>query len=426
MKKMKLLFIPFMGMLLAGCSGASAAKDSLDGGYVEGVPGGGSEGIPDVDPDAYVPSSDGEGYTLEGGKESGSGDEEPTEEQIKIEPGQLTCSALDDNKYYDYWKSLSVSNQEGKGIFQNYHDEFAFNTFHRLDLTIKNGNNITVSLNGENAVTKVDNFNKAYLFPSRDLERYSVTISYVDQAGTSKTIQKEVVNGDEIDLEAQKDISNNIEIMFVIDATGSMGDEMRYIQEEINDVISQVKKDNANANLTLAMMVYRDTGDQYVTRYSDFTTDYVKQQEFLSKQSANGGGDFEEAVEVAMKEAMEKQWSENSTKLLFHVADAPAHDNKVSSWNQSALLAAQKGIKIITVASSGIDKKTEYFFRSQSLLTAGQYVYLTNHSGIGGEHLDATVQEQLVVEYLNKCLIRLIDGYVTGEMAEPISYVQQQ
>ena len=281
-----------------------------------------------------------------------------------------------------------------------------------------------VKVKGDTYATRVDNLHKTYLFPQEVKDNYEVEISYIDSTSTPRTITRTVQDKDVIDLEDTFTISNNLEIMFVIDATGSMGDEMEYIKSEIDDVISQVKQKNANANISLAMMVYRDTEDDYVTRYSDFTTNITAQQNWLKNQHADGGGDFEEAVQIALDEAINKQWSSKSTKLLFHVADAPAHDEDVQSWNNTALLAARKGIKIITVASSGIDKKTEYFFRSQSLLTSGQYVYLTSDSGIGGEHIEATKQEDLVVEYLNECLVRLIDGYFTGSFSEPISWKQ--
>ena len=213
--------------------------------------------------------------------------------------------------------------------------------------------------------------------------------------------------------------------MFVIDATGSMMDEMNYLKAEIDNVISSVKEKYSDANISLAIMVYRDEGDEYVTKYSDFTTDIEAQRKFLKKQKADGGGDIPEAVEVALNEAINKKWSEKSTKLLFHVADAPSHDEGVFKWNLAALKAAEKGIKIISIASSGIDKKTEYFFRSQSLLTAGQYVYLTDDSGIGGAHLDASTSEKLVVEYLNACMSRLISGYYSGVFEEPVPFDQK-
>ena len=404
---------------MTSCSGGYKASIK-DGSYTPGEGGGGS----------YYSGDDGEGYESEPavpGGEPGVGEEPPEEPVDKTVPaGQLTCSALDDNEHYDYWKTLANSTQEGQGIFQGYKEKFAFNTYHRLDLTIKNGNYVQVKIKGEETYACVDNLSKAYLFAKEDKENYDIEITYLDKDNKEQKVEKTVTNGEEIDLESVHENANLLEIMFVIDATGSMGDEMTYIKSEIDDVISKVKEENKGATISLAMMVYRDEGDEYVTKYNDFTQNIAAQQSFLSKQSANGGGDFEEAVDVALKEAINKQWSSKSTKLLFHVADAPAHDEKVSSWNESALLAAKKGIKIISVASSGIDKKTEYFFRSQSLLTAGQYVYLTNHSGIGGEHLDATIDVELTVEFLNACLTRLINGYYSGTFAEPVPYYQSQ
>ena len=421
--KMKYLLLPALLLGLSGCS-VTVAKENSDDEYK-------GDAMYDYSfsgEGGYTPYPSG-GYAdaeISGTPGEGGGDTDPVDPVEIVQPkaGQLTCSALDDNKYYEYWKGLSNSTQEGKGLFQNYKETFAFNTFNRLDLTINNGTNITVKVKGDTYATKVDNLHKAYLFPQTEKENYEVEISYVDSNNQAQKIEKTVNDGDVIDLEDTFTISNNLEIMFVIDATGSMGDEMEYIKSEIDDVISQVKEKNEQANIALAMMVYRDTGDDYVTKYSDFTTNIASQQAWLKNQRADGGGDFEEAVQVALNEAINKQWSSNSTKLLFHVADAPAHDKDVISWNQTSLLAARKGIKIISVASSGIDKKTEYFFRSQSLLTSGQYVYLTNDSGIGGYHEEATKEEDLVVEYLNECLVRLIDGYFTGTFAEPVSWKQ--
>ena len=212
--------------------------------------------------------------------------------------------------------------------------------------------------------------------------------------------------------------------MFVIDATGSMGDEMRYLKSEIDDVIGKVKENNPTSKVSLAMMVYRDLKDEYVTRYSDFTEDIAAQKAFLSKQNASGGGDIEEAVDTALDEAVNKQWSSRGTKLIFHVADAPAHDKDLAKWSKAVNTAAKKGIQIMTVAASGIDKKAEFYFRSQSMITGGQYVFLTDDSGIGNSHEKPTIKEKLTVEYLNDCLIRLINGYHSGKMEEPIPYNQ--
>ena len=128
-----------------------------------------------------------------------------------------------------------------------------------------------------------------------------------------------------------------------------------------------------------------------------------------------------------MKEATEKQWtSGTSTKILVHVADAPSHTKDIASWAGSVELLAKMGVRILTVASSGIDKGTEYLFRCQSLLTNGVYVHLTNDSGIGGSHIEATVEEAEEVELLNDCLVRIINGFHTGDFGEAINWRQSQ
>lgn len=215
--------------------------------------------------------------------------------------------------------------------------------------------------------------------------------------------------------------------MFVIDTTGSMGDEIAYLKAEIDYVISEVKANNPNTTIKLALLFYRDLGDEYVTRYYDFTTDIEDQKSNLSKQKAAGGGDFEEAVDIALDEAVSKNWStDNTTKLIFHVLDARPHYNQqvMTRYYNAIYRASQKGIRIIPIASSGIDKYTEYLLRNEAMMTGGTYVFLTDHSGLGNSHLKATVPET-VVEYLNHLMIRLINEYHNGVVGEKVPYYQQ-
>ena len=94
--------------------------------------------------------------------------------------------------------------------------------------------------------------------------------------------------------------------------------------------------------------------------------------------------------------------------------------NKTLFFN-SVKTAAQKGIRIIPVASSGIDLATEYLLRQEALMTGGTYIFLTDDSGIGNEHLQPTVGEY-TVEYLNACMVRIVNEYLTGVETEPVPY----
>lgn len=63
------------------------------------------------------------------------------------------------------------------------------------------------------------------------------------------------------------------------------------------------------------MFFYRDHADEYVIRDFPFENDMSSVQKNLNRQSANGGGDFEEAVEVAVENAVEQK---NGAKMRWH------------------------------------------------------------------------------------------------------------
>ena len=437
MKKFLSLLVLVLVLFLVGCNiNADVSKNGVDeskpldsgehsSGKIEEGPVDGDDIYamdPSISSEAIYPGGlidRTDGYSMSG-----------TDSNIQLKAGQLTASATKDNVKYDFWKSLLTSNQEGEGIFQGYNVDFAFKTANRIALTFPKGTYAKVKLyNDDNTVFVgiTDANGVCYVFGKEAKESYKITVEYLDKNNSLVTFDDEVTGDKEYDLEALDASRELIEIMFVIDATGSMGDEMRYLQAEITDVILKVKEANNNVRILLSVMVYRDQGDEYVTRYSDFTEDVNSQIEFLSKQKASGGGDFEEAVQTALTEACEKQWtSGNSTKILVHVADAPAHDQDVDKWNAAALKLAEMGVRVLTVASSGISKKTEYFFRCQSLITNGVYVHLTNDSGIGGDHIEATTEEKEEVELLNECLIRLINGFHTGDFGTAVNWRQSQ
>ena len=340
-----------------------------------------------------------------------------------IKAGILTGSVVFDNENYEFWNKLISNNQNGKGLFEEYENKYSFNTKNRVRIQVKNAPNVSVEMTDGSFATFTDANGYAYLYPEKIEDKYEVYITYNDVNKDKKKIKATIRNDDVISLTDKTYKNDVIELMFVIDTTGSMGDEINYLKVEIDDVISEIQEKNPNTVIKLALLFYRDKGDEYVTRYFDFTQDIQKQKNNLSNQNANGGGDFEEAVYKALGEAVDKQWSSSSeTRVLVHVADAPSHDNEVKEWNKNVLKLTKKGIKVISVASSGIDKKTEYFFRSQSMITGGCYVYLTDDSGVGGTHIEATTEVKPVVEYLNKLLIRLINGYHTGNYGTAESY----
>ena len=161
-------------------------------------------------------------------------------------------------------------------------------------------------------------------------------------------------------------------------------------------------------------LFYRDEGDEYLTRHSDFTEDLSSTAGFINLQNADGGGDYPEAVHTALEKMLQKlSWDETArTRLAFLVLDAPAHyqQDVISSLQQSIRTCAQMGIRLIPVAASGVDKNTEFMLRFFAIATGGTYVFITDDSGVGESHLKASVGDYQV-EQLNELIIRLIEYY---------------
>lgn len=204
-------------------------------------------------------------------------------------------------------------------------------------------------------------------------------------------------------------LPKRLDLMMVFDTTGSMGDELLYIQKEFEDIVIRA----ADQNTRFSLNFYRDVEDEYIVRSNGFTADVNEASTLLNAEYADGGGDYEEAVDLALMDAVfEHDWRDNSVKLLFLVLDAPPHNTTEAAANlKEALRAASaKGIRIIPIASSGVDETTEALLRNIAMITGGTYTFLTDDSGIGESHLEPTIGAY-TVEALNDLIVRLIQQY---------------
>ncbi len=204
-------------------------------------------------------------------------------------------------------------------------------------------------------------------------------------------------------------VAKALDVMFVFDTTGSMGDELLYLQKEFEDIAGRV----ADQSTRFSVNFYRDQSDEYVVRSNPFSEDIKEVAALINAEYANGGGDYEEAVDAALLDAVAGHaWRDTAVKLMFLILDAPPHDTQETAENLKAVLsgATTQGIRIIPIASSGVDEKTEGFLRSMAMVTGGTYTFLTDDSGIGNSHLEPTIGAY-TVEALNDLIVRLIKEY---------------
>ncbi len=206
------------------------------------------------------------------------------------------------------------------------------------------------------------------------------------------------------------------DIAFIVDATGSMGDEIDFLKKDLMDILDRAKGGLGGIELRTGAVFYRDEEDEYVTKFSPFTDDYRKTIQYISMQYATGGGDLPEAVHTALEAGLQNlAWNTSArARIAFLVLDAPAHQDHqgvVESLQASVREYARQGIKLIPVFCSSPSKECEFMCRFFAVLTGGTYVFLTDDSGVGGEHIEPSVGD-FQVEPLNDLLVRLIAKYV--------------
>jgi hypothetical protein len=347
----------------------------------------------------------------------------------KIQAGQLTAGEWDDLAAWEGFNNL-LNSQEGDSSKRFW----GFWQFHRLEVIVSaNGRAVSdaeVVLQADNqavwqARTNTDGIAYVYagLYEQRALKTsnaYNVQVSFGQEQKTTQGLDITRQGSVKVDLGSGvpgTEPSEKVDLMFVVDTTGSMKDELDYLEAELKDVVERVADEHANQlGIRVSANFYRDAGDEYITRPYPFTTNINEVIDQFSEQNARGGGDYPEAVDQALRDGIHKHdWSEEArARLLFLVLDAPPHEDAQVIEEVHRLIedASEKGIRIIPVASSGVNADTEYLLRFMAVATGGTYLFLTDDSGIGGDHLEPAVGEY-EVKLLNDLLVEVINRYVS-------------
>jgi Mg-chelatase subunit ChlD len=333
-----------------------------------------------------------------------------------IEHGQLTAGEINDIENWNDWIS-SLKHKD----FSQMQSKWLFYLKEKIEVFVKDYDNnpianIDVFFYSQDFKkifsSKTDALGKTVLFVDKDRfenEKYFTIQLKTDNQIIGKKITKTHKRVEFVlDKRSQ---TNDADIMFTIDATGSMGDEMEYLKAELQNIFNRVNEKIENKRVALTF--YRDHGDEFVVQDFDFSNDIEGVKKVLSSHYARGGGDYEEAVEEALRISMSKSWNENArSRILFLLLDAPPHFNDVNVkiiQNQISI-AQKKGIKIIPIVASDANKDVEFLMRFFSVSTNGTYVFLTDDSGIGNDHIQPT-NSTYQVEKLNDLIVRLINKY---------------
>ncbi|MEZ6194979.1 MAG: VWA domain-containing protein [Planctomycetota bacterium] len=130
--------------------------------------------------------------------------------------------------------------------------------------------------------------------------------------------------------------ASGLDIVFLLDATGSMDGEIAGAKRRIGEMIGLVEA--LGIQFRIGVVAFRDRGEQYVTIDQDLTALRYKAVAFLDRVEASGGGDTPEAVLDALEVGSRMKFSHRAKKVLVLVGDAPPKPDTIDKVLRTATI----------------------------------------------------------------------------------------
>jgi Mg-chelatase subunit ChlD len=201
------------------------------------------------------------------------------------------------------------------------------------------------------------------------------------QAMTKGTIHAEQVDGiTELKLATERVLParRTVDLAFVLDTTGSMSEEIEAVKSTIRAVAAKLGADQTDVRIGL--VEYKDRGDAEVTHAYPFSSDLAAFSRSVARLTAGGGGDYPEDMQAGLSLALDQlQWRPDATaRMLVVIGDAPPHLDYQDErdYADAARRAAARGIKMYTVAASGMDLTGQIVMRQMAQFTGANNLFV--------------------------------------------------
>lgn len=183
-----------------------------------------------------------------------------------------------------------------------------------------------------------------------------------------------------------RDNRDTLEMVFVLDTTGSMGGLIDGAKQRIWGIINEVMQKPSKPRVRVGLVAYRDNGDEYVTKLLPITEDLDKAYTTLMDYQAGGGGDTPENVRKALAEGVRNAgWAKAGrglAQIVFLVGDAPPQ-----SYEQepdvlvTTAEAVRKNMIVNTIQCGSIDGTRE-IWQTIALRGEGKYFAIAPDGGV--------------------------------------------
>ncbi|MFV0388134.1 MAG: vWA domain-containing protein [Pyrinomonadaceae bacterium] len=179
----------------------------------------------------------------------------------------------------------------------------------------------------------------------------------------------------------------DLEMVFVVDTTGSMGGLIEGAKTKIWSIVNRVMSGKEKPNVKIGLVAYRDNQDMYVTKIYPLTEDLDSIYTALMEFRAQGGGDLKENVRRGLADGVYKTgWSKpakNLKQIIFLVGDAPPHDDYPQEPDVlETTEAAVKKNMIINTIQCGDVNGTKEIWQKIALNGEGKYFSIAQDGGV--------------------------------------------
>lgn len=177
-----------------------------------------------------------------------------------------------------------------------------------------------------------------------------------------------------------------LEMVFVVDTTGSMGGLIDGAKQKIWSIVNDVMQRQDRPKVKVGLVAYRDNGDAYVTQVLPLSEDLDKVYSTLMDYRAEGGGDTPENVRRALAEGVERAgWTKqnsNTAQILFLVGDAPPQNYE---QEPDVLVTTEKAVRrnmIVNTIQCGNATDTRQIWQTIAQRGEGKFFAIAQDGGV--------------------------------------------
>lgn len=175
-------------------------------------------------------------------------------------------------------------------------------------------------------------------------------------------------------------MSEDIDIVFSFDTTGSMSGCIGQVRKKVDSLVDELFDKIPGINI--GIVSHGDYCDKdLLMSHIDISKDKDSIKKFIKESKNTSGGDFPEAYEYVLKQVQNFKWTSTTSRILVIIGDAYPHEAKDNpyniDWRKEVAELKSMGITIFSVQClNSRNSMSKTFYKYISSNTNGYHLYL--------------------------------------------------